>query len=163
MKLLAMLVVCLFTVSSSHAGSRLIDLFQKNEGKIIDWAIAESVEAAFYYGNAGRKGIGGQIPLLYIADGVLSGDLGFVTITTAEDDKISSNNLESAELAVGVSLRINRLLELSFPDAFKQLRDINDLSRDLWDRGWFGPAYTYNSDRKEHIGWFKMGIKLWGK
>ena len=144
----------------TEKGYELASMFNQDDRKLLDWAIASSVEVAFYYGNGGRKGIGGQVPIIFLDRGIVSGDLGYVSITEASPNDLKVGNLGQASLAPGVSIRINRILEVYFPKASDSIKYFNETTYELWDRFFFGPAYSYITETQEHIGWFKCGVKI---
>ncbi len=147
-------------ISWTNAGHIVQDMFNKQEDQLLDFAIASSLEGVFYYGNAGRKGFGGQIPLVYLGYGFVSADLGYVTLTDSDRTDVRASSLNEARLAYGVSIRVNRILEAHFPEAVHKIQLFNETTYDMWDRLFFGPAYTYVDNPSEHIGWFKCGFKL---
>ena len=147
-------------VMLTERGSQLIEIFRQNKDQLLDWAIASSIEGAFYYGNGGRKGFGGQVPIIFLDRGIVSGDLGYVSITEASPNDLKVGNLNQASLAPGVSIRVNRILEVYFPKAADNVRFFNGTTEELWDRFFFGPAYSYVTETSEHIGWFKCGFKI---
>lgn len=149
-------------IEITPAGHALKDLFRQNNDKILDWAIASSVEGVFYYGNGGRHGGGGQVPLLYVGKGIVSGDLGYVNMAGGRSTPENTEGDTRGNLAIGASIRVNRILEVHFPNAAAAIKNFNETTRSMWDGFFFGPAYTYLATEDEHVGWFKCGIRLWG-
>lgn len=149
-------------IEITQAGHILKDLFRQNNDKILDWAIASSVEGVFYYGNGGRHGGGGQVPLLYVGKGIVSGDLGYVNMLGGKSTPENPEGGTRGNLAIGASIRVNRIMDLYFPGAAASVKNFNETTRSGWDSFFFGPAYTYLATEDEHVGWFKCGIKLWG-
>lgn len=147
-------------VMITDKGYELGEIFRQNNDQLLDWAIASSIEGAFYYGNGGRKGFGGQVPIVFLDRGIVSADLGYVSITEASPNDLKVGNLNQASLAPGISIRVNRILEVYFPGAAEDIKYFNDMTHEMWDRFFFGPAYSYVTNTDEHIGWFKCGFKL---
>ena len=125
------------------------ELMQETEGKIIDWAIANTVEAGYARDMIGGRNCGvAQIPIVYVSP-YLNADFGYVS---GYDDK------SRGSLMVGGTLRINRLIEDAWKGDLSLVKGAVGQSR--WDKLWIGPWVAHGFTAGEVLGGIKGGLKF---
>lgn len=127
------------------------ELFRETEGKVVDWAIASSVEPVYYFNMAqGINEAGAQMPVLYVTP-YLSADFGYVS---------RSDDRGRGTLSFGGSLRVNRIIELFFSDKVNAAKSFLPQRENLWDRLFLGPYVAHNFTASELTYGVKGGLKF---
>lgn len=127
------------------------EMFKETEGKFIDWAIASSVEPVYYNDILnGNSSVGGQFPIVYVK-GIVSCDFGYVA---PFEDK------DRGSLAVGGSLRLNKILEQLFPDQMKTVKGFLPQRDLIFDRLFFGPFVSHSFVGGTLRAGIKFGLKF---
>lgn len=149
--LAAITVLAMGFVGIGRTETTIQDLFKENEGKILDWAIASSVEVVYYRDFIhGNNGVGAQTPIFFLSK-YISGDVGYISIYEAE---------QRGSVTVGASLRVDRILRDAFKDRIESLRVGLPEQQELLDRLYFGPWYSYHTTNNEHMGGIKAGFRI---
>ena len=127
------------------------DLFKKTEGNVIDWAIASSFEPVYYRDMInGRNAVGAQFPIVYVFK-YLSADFGYLAAYEGQ---------ERGTLAVGGSLRINELIEDSFPNQVALIKSFVPNPGDVWSKLFFGPWIAHQFTNQELSAGIKGGLQF---
>ena len=135
-----------WTTWGSADGLTTKELFKVTEGRVLDFAIASSFEPGYFRDMInGRNAVGAQIPIVYLFK-YISGDFGYIAGYETE---------QRGSLMVGGSLRINALIEDSFPDQVALIKSFLPNPGDIWSKLWFGPWLAHKFTEEE----FSAGIK----
>lgn len=128
MKKAWMAAAILFLASAAHAETSWRELFKETEGKVLDFAIASSLEAGYARDMVNGTNMAvAQSPVVYLTP-FISGDFGYVT---GYDDSTRGT------LMFGGSLRLDRLIESTFPGKVDLVKSY--LPGNVWNSLWFGP------------------------
>lgn len=126
-------------------------VFKHTEGKVVDFAIASSVEPVYYRDLInGRNAVGAQFPIVYVED-IVSCDFGYVA---------SYDDNRRGTLAVGGSIRINKILEKFFPDKTASAKSFLPNPENIWDKLFFGPFISHQFVAGELSAGIKAGLKF---
>jgi hypothetical protein len=156
MKKLALAVMLLLASGKVYADSWK-ELFKQTEGKVIDWAIASSVEPGYFRDMAnGKNLVGAQFPAVYVTS-YLTGDFGYITGYSDSETRGS--------LMFGGSLRLNRLIEDTFRDKVSVFQHFLPDGEKVWQKLWFGPWVSVrfsDVDEERLIYGIKAGLSFDG-
>lgn len=129
------------------------EFFKVTEGKVLDWAIASSVEAGYARDMiGGRNAVVGQIPVIYVTP-YINGDLGYVT---GYDEK------SRGSLMVGGTIRLNKIAQDVWQGRLAFVRTIDPTIDGNWDKFWVGPWIAHSFTEDETLGGIKAGLKFDG-
>lgn len=127
------------------------EVFNHTEGKLVDFAVASSVEPVYYRDLVnGRNAVGAQFPIVYIDD-IVSCDFGYVAAYEGQ---------RRGTLAVGGSIRVNKILEKFFPDKVSAAKSFLPNPNDIWSKLFFGPFISHQFVAGELSAGIKAGLRF---